>query len=1038
MTRFVESMMEEAALGWFRELGFTVLSGYIAQPAAIDPWPDSFSDVVLGDALRGALRRLNPRATNESLIDAYRTLVARGPGDLIARNRSAHRMLTQGIQVAHLSHEGTLQAERIWAVDFSAPENNDWIVVNQFLVAGRHRPIRADIVVFVNGLPLAVLELKSSSSGGAPEGTIEQLGLYQREAPWLFDFNAVLVAADDSSARVGPIGATTAGFRPWRSIESEPLAPGFKPELQILIQSLFEKPKFLDLIQYFLLFETLDDGRVRKWVPAYFQIHAARVALSETQRAMAPVQSVVPAEQNTLSAGATVQPHGGRVGDRRIGVIWHATGSGRSLTTWLFVQRLLADPRFSNTTVVILSDRAVLDKQLQSQFLRFAEESSLPVLAAASRLELRHMLARMGRGVLFSTIQKFLSPQDDVVQAAISPRHDIVVIANDAYRSQLGSMGRAVREALPNASFIGFTGVPLHLKERSAQMVFGDYISIYDMAHAIRDGLEVPVFYESRLLPAFKLEVSQPDLNAAFEAALEEESLEGPTHQGGLAAFLTRADFVEAIAADVVQHFEQRRQSGGGKALVACATRQMSVALYREVLRLRPAWRGEAGAARVAAIVISQDPFDPPSWRALMGGPIDEVVLARHFVDPDDELSLAIVCDKWLTGFDAPPLSTLYLCKLLRGHLLLQAIARLTRPFPGKYSALVVDYLGLSAELSEALNALPGERTLVDLRLAIADMQREHRACVALMQGFDRSGWEAIAFEQRQRMLAPAQNHVLAQKVGKRRLQRAATRLWRSFTLVTPHTEADQIRNDVGFFLAVSMSLNATVPQARRVAEEPEREALEFLQEVVNPEAITNLFLAAGLESANGDLLAEELLRQIQKMSLLYLAIDVMRKLIRSDLQQHSRSNLALARAFARELDWIALRYDEQLLDPDNALIELTTLARGARSSRLRAAEMGMSETQLAYYDAINVEGEGAQAVEPATLRLIAAQIDDMVRSRLETGWLLMDSARKMFRMEIRDVLRAHAYPPYSIDAAIRGVLEQAEVSSERPNVLTA
>jgi type I restriction enzyme, R subunit len=993
MKRSGDSMIEEAALDWFRELGYTLLTGNAARAVGVDPWRDSNADVVLSDALQSALRRLNPAIPDASLHEAFRYLLAPSEDDLLSRNRTLWQHLVNGIEVKRPATVSAECSETVRLLDFESPDANDWIVATNFVVSSDGRTVIPDVVVFVNGIPLGVLELKFFGTGLGARDAIDHILSYQEYASRLFEFNAVIAVSDGVQALLGPIGAGREGFRAWRSVSGEVIARGVQPDLRTLIQGVFEPARFLQLVRHFILFEDRGNGRLRKWVATYYQFHAANVAVQETLRAMA--------------------------GDRRIGVVWHATGAGRSMTTLLYVRRLLDHPQLSNVAIVILSDRTILDLQMHEYFQHFLSGSSPPIFLAQSRSELRHALAGMHGGVLFSTIQKLFSPQHDAVFNVLSDRTDLVVIANDAHRSQRGAFGEAVRASLPNAAFIGFTGVPLHLTERSAQAIFGDYISVYDLQSAVEDGVAVPIYYEERRAPQRSLN-EDLEFAAAFDVALRDEFDDEPPpppRVNTLEAMLTRPPFLEALARDIVEHFEKRRKATGGKAMVACLTRRMSVELYEAITRLRPAWHGSGAGGVTTGVVISEHYGDPPAWHATLPREAEEPLLAQRFRDSQDSFSLVIVCDKWLTGFDVPVLSTLYLCKPMRGHVLLQAVSRLMRPFPGKHGGLVVDYVGLTREMSEAFAAYWKRGVAVaSVDSVIRGMRDQHQICVVRMRGFDWSAWNAASPAERARLLPAAQDHILSRQ-GVRSFLQAARELWRDFSLVVPNEVATEIQDDVGFFLAVRAALNLTLGSERGVEEDSAPDVREYLAHLVPPGTFADIFHMAGLEApANGDLLHEELLRQIERMPYRHLALEVAQTLLRLELRSIGSRNRVLTRLFTDLVRSIQL---EQLLE----------LARELRvASRERGAALGLREDELAYYDAIDVDGSVERDLGTERAKAIAREIVSIVRSQGPSDWRLRESGRKALRMKIWAVLERNGYPEVAMKEALTRVMAQADV----------
>jgi type I restriction enzyme R subunit len=695
MAQMTESVVEQAALDWLEAVGWQIVHGPDIAPDGAVPERTDYSQVVLEQRLRGALARLNPELPTEALEDAFRKLTRPEGSDLIQRNRGQHRLLVDGVTVEYRDKDGEVRGAQVKVIDFDNPTNNDWLAVNQFTVVENKHHRRPDVVLFVNGLPLVVVELKNAAD---EEATIwsafRQLQTYQAEIPSLFAPNAVLVVSDGVEARVGVIGAGREWFKPWRTVAGDRLADAKMPELQVVLEGVFAPHRFLDLVRDFIVFEDDGSGRLIKKMAGYHQFYAVQVAVQETLRA----------------ALAQREGKGGQPGDRRIGVVWHTQGSGKSLTMAFYAGRIIREPVMENPTLVVLTDRNDLDDQLYSTFARCQELLRQPPVQAESRAHLRELLSVQSGGVVFTTIQKFMPEEKGDRYPRLSERRNIVVIADEAHRSQydfIDGFARHMRDALPGASFIGFTGTPIELQDANTRAVFGDYISIYDIQRAVEDGATVPIYYESRLAKLDLPEELKPQIDEEFEEVTEGEELERKeklkSKWAQLEAIVGAARRLRLVAEDIVQHFEQRLEAMDGKAMIVCMSRRICVELYREIVRLRPQWHHDDDEKGTIKIVMTGSASDPLDWQPHIRNKPRREALAKRFRDPKDAFRLVIVRDMWLTGFDAPSLHTMYLDKPMRGHGLMQAIARVNRVFRDKPGGLVVDYLGLAPELKAAL-----------------------------------------------------------------------------------------------------------------------------------------------------------------------------------------------------------------------------------------------------------------------------------------------------------------------------------------------
>jgi type I restriction enzyme R subunit len=830
MRSISESIVEEAALAWLDAIGWRIAHGPDIAPDGPAPERTDYGQVVLEQRLRDALVRLNPDLPAEALQDAFRKLSRLEGATLEQRNRAVHRALVDGVTVEYRRPDGSIAGAQARVLDFDDPDNNDWLAVNQFTVVENRHTRRADIVLFVNGLPLAIIELKNPTDEQASIwSAYQQLQTYKHEIPSLFAYNEALVISDGLEARIGTLTADRDRFMPWRTIAGEQVAPPEIPQLEVLIDGVFEPRRLLQLVRDFIVFEDKGGGKLAKKMAGYHQFHAVNVAVEETLRAAILQAAAVAEEGGHYEAG---RRQGGAPGDRRIGVIWHTQGSGKSLTMVFYAGRIIRHPEMENPTIVVLTDRNDLDGQLFGVFSRCRDLLGQDPIQAESRAELRELLqGRQAGGVIFTTIHKFFPEEKGDRYPQLSDRRNIVVIADEAHRSQydfIDGFARHMRDALPNASFIGFTGTPLELEDRNTRSVFGDYISIYDIQRAVEDKATVPIYYESRLAKLDLPEELKPRIDEEFEEVTEGEEVERKerlkTRWAQLEAVVGAEKRLRLIAQDIVEHFERRLEALEGKAMVVCMSRRICVELYREIVKLRPQWASEEDDQGEIKIVMTGSASDPPDWQPHIRNKPRREALAKRFRDPNDPLKLVIVRDMWLTGFDCPSLHTLYLDKPMRGHGLMQAIARVNRVFRDKPGGLVVDYLGLAHELKAALATYTesggtGQTTLEQER-AVALMQEKYEICCGILHGFDWSDWASGDAHARIGLLPAAQEQVLSRVNGKERFLQAVRDLSKAFALAVPHEKALEIRDDVAFFQAVAAALTKRAPGEARPEEE--------------------------------------------------------------------------------------------------------------------------------------------------------------------------------------------------------------------------
>jgi len=1040
MSGITEAVVEEAALAWLESTGWRIIHGPDIAPDMPASERGDYGEVVLAQRLRDALARLNPDLPAETLEDTFRKLTRPEDADLVASNHSQHSLLVDGVTVEYRDAEGTIHGAQARVIDYSDPGANDWLAVNQFTVAENKHNRRPDIVLFINGLPLAVLELKNAANEDATIwSAFQQLQTYLAEIPSLFATNALLVISDGVEARAGSLTAGREWFKPWRTIAGETLADPHMPELQVVTEGLLAPRRFLDLVRDFIVFEDDGGGSTSKKLAGYHQFHAVQVAVRETLRAAKLARSGQSSEgHGRYEAGRSP---GGKPGDRRVGVVWHTQGSGKSLTMAFYAGRIIREPAMENPTVVVLTDRNDLDDQLFGTFSRCADLLRQPPVQAESRAHLRELLSVAAGGVVFTTIHKFFPEEKGDRYPSLSERRNIVVIADEAHRSQydfIDGFARHMRDALPHASFVGFTGTPIELQDANTRAVFGDYISVYDIQRAVEDGATVPIYYESRLAKLTLQENERPHIDPDFEEATEGEEVERKeklkTRWAQLEAVVGSDQRLGIVAADIVEHFEQRLEAMDGKAMIVCMSRRICVGLYREIVKLRPAWESEDDESGAIKVVMTGSASDPADWQPHIRNKARRETLAGRFRDPADAFKLVLVRDMWLTGFDAPSLHTMYVDKPMRGHGLMQAIARVNRVFHDKPGGLVVDYLGLAQELKKALATYTESggtgRTALDQDEAVAVMLEKHEVCCALFHGLDWSIWTTGAPQERLGLLPPAQEHILAQENGKDRCVRAVRELSQAFALAVPHTEALRIRDDVAFFQAVRVVLAKRVPGDARPEEDLDHAVRQIISRAVAPEGVIDVFAAAGLDKPDISILSDEFLAEVRGIPQRNLAVELLQKLLKGELATRRRKNVVQARSFAEMLEQTIRRYQNRAIEAAQVIEELIQLAIEMREASARGEELGLSEDEFAFYDALETNDSAVRVLGDETLRGIARELVETVRNNVTIDWTLRENVRAQLRVLVKRILRKYGYPPDKQEKATRTVLEQAALLS--------
>lgn len=1009
--------MEECSLEWLGGLGYEIVSGLAIAPGEAAAERPDYKHVFLFNRLQAKLAVLNPKIPPEGLQEALRKVRLVVHPTLVENNRAFHRLLVEGVDVEFRNKAGEIVHDKVWLIDFANPQANDFLAGNQFTVEEGHFNRRADVVVFINGLPLAVLELKNITDANATiRGAFNQLQTYKSQIPSLFHSNALLVISDGHEARLGTVTSDWERFMTWRTVTGQELVAPGSLQSETLIKGVFEKSRLLDLIRNFIVFE--DDGeKVIKKIAGYHQFHAVNKAVA-----------------TTVEASSTS-------GDKRAGVIWHTQGSGKSLSMVFYAGKIVQHPAMENPTLVVLTDRNDLDDQLFDTFSFCKELLRQTPVQARDRDHLRELLNVASGGVVFTTIQKFFPDEKGAKHPLLSDRRNIVVIADEAHRSQydfIDGYARHMRDALPKASFIGFTGTPIERGDRNTQAVFGDHIDVYDILQAKEDKATVPIYYEARLAKIDLKPEERPRIDPDFQEVTEDaeeatrESLRRKWAQ--LEAMVGTDKRIRLVAEDLVNHWEARLSAMDGKAMVVCMSRRICVELYKAIQKLRPQWHHDEDDKGVMKIVMSGSASDTLEWQQHIRNKPRREELAKNFKNPKHAFKIVIVRDMWLTGFDAPCLHTMYVDKPMRGHGLMQAIARVNRVFKDKPGGLVVDYLGLAEELKLALANYTNNKGKGQIKLnqeeAVAVMLEKYEKVCAIMHGFDYASAAEAAPAQRLPFIAQGVEHVLTQDDGKPRFLLAVTELSHAFALSVPHENALEIRDEVGFFQEVRAVLAKSLGGngGTKSPEEYEAAVRQIVSRAIASDKVIDIFDAAGLKKPDISILSDEFLAEVQHLPQRNLAVELLQKLLNNELRIRSARYLVQSRSFAEMLEATIRKYQNRTIEAAQVIAELIELAKKMREGHKRGEKLGLTDDEVAFYDALEVNDSAVKVLGEPTLKDIARELVAHVRKSVTIDWTLRESAQAQIRVLVRRILRKYGYPPDKQEKATQTVLEQAKL----------
>ncbi|MFP4029614.1 MAG: type I restriction endonuclease subunit R [Candidatus Brocadiia bacterium] len=1050
-----ESTIEQTALDWFRGLGYEVVHGPDISPDGNRPARDNYRQVVLSDRLRDAVRRINPELSPDAVNRVVRKVEESESPDLTQDNRGFHRLLTDGVTVECEADDGGVDYETAHLLETNDPDANEWMVVNQFTVQGNRQTRRADIVVFVNGMPLAIFELKNPASENANiHNAYRQLHNYEDSVPDLFRFNELLVIADGYNARLGTLTSPWEWMKRWRSLDGMNVAPPGLLELEVLVKAVFRKPRFIDLVRNFMVFE--DNGvQLSKKLALYHQYFAVNKAVGCTLQACGidgdpEAEGPFPKmdEKNPLKIKddeATYDPGREDFGDQRIGVIWHTQGSGKSLSMVFYAGKIIRHPAMENPTLVVITDRNDLDDQLFGTFSRCSDLLRQTPVQAESREHLRECLQVAGGGVVFTTIQKFFPMDGEVEHPLLSERSNVVVIADEAHRSQYGfidGLARHMRDALPNASFVGFTGTPIELEDRNTRSVFGEYIDTYDIQRAVEDEATVPIYYEGRIIGVELEEEIQEYIDEEVEEVLGETELErerqrAKTRWTQMEAVVGAEERLELLASDFVEHFEDRLEVLEGKAMIVGMSRRVCVDLAEQIRRLRPQWFAPDINDGEIKVVMSGSADDPEEWQKYLLSKGEREQAARRFKDPDDPLKVVIVCDMWLTGFDCPCLHTMYVDKPMKGHTLMQAIARVNRVFKDKPAGRVVDYIGMAQPLKKALqnytNSGGRGQPAVDQEKAVKAMLEAHDIIRGILHGFDYREYLHTQDEKRLRAIGETIDFLSGLENGKERFYSAVRDFSKAFALAVPCEEADEVRDELKFFQEVSTVIKKnTAGDEQAERQEIDTALRQLVSKAIASTEVTDIFGAVGLEKPNISIISDEFLMEVKGMEQKNLAVELLEKLLSDEIKETRKTNVVKARSFSEMLESTIRKYKNRSIEAAQVVEELIEMAKEMRKARERGEDLGLSDEEIAFYDALAENESAVEVLGDDTLRDIANELVEAVHRNTTIDWALRDSTRAQMRILVKNILRKYGYPPDKREAATTTVLKQAEVLCER------
>lgn len=1032
-TSYTESDLEQAALEWFEELNYEKAYGPDISPEGEYPERQFYHDVILKDRLRDSLIRINKHVPREAIEEAIKVVeVPRSPS-LLINNKAFQKMITDGIDVQYQAANGEYPTEKVWLFDTDPDriDNNDFLVVNQFTVVENQGEKRPDIVVFVNGLPIAVFELKSASNEEVGiSDAYHQVQTYKGAIPSLFTYNSFLVISDGVNARVGTLTANEDRFMMWRTIDGDDVAPSSLPQLEVLVKGMFEKSRLLDIIRHFVLFQT-DGEHLFKILAGYHQYHATNKAIASTERA-------------TMDEG-----------DRKIGVIWHTQGSGKSLSMVFYAGKLVLT--LNNPTIVVVTDRNDLDDQLFSTFSKSKDLLRQTPQQAENRTHLRELLSVESGGIIFTTVHKFTPDENEDKYPVLTERRNVIVIADEAHRSQYGfqadmvagddeaaikyGYAKYMRDALPNASYIGFTGTPVELTDKNTPAVFGDYIDIYDMTRAVEDGTTVRIYYESRIARLELSEAERPVIDSEYEDITEYQEYTQrerlKSRWARLEALAGAEKRVRKVAQDVVEHFEQRQKAGFGKAMIVVMSRRIAIDMYRAIVALRPDWHSDDDNEGKIKIVMTGSSSDPEEWQPFIGNKRRREHLAKRMKDVNDPLQIVIVRDMWLTGFDVPSMNTMYIDKPMKGHNLMQAIARVNRVFRDKPGGLIVDYIGIADLLKSALQQYTenDRKTAgIDTDQAVDFMLERLQLIRELLHGYDYSKFASEKAAERMKAIVETVDYVLGLgEESKRNFLNWTTELARAFSLCATTPAAEEVNVEISFFKAVKSGIIKLITDEnkRKTTKELDAELNQLISKSVVSDEVVDILEAVGLQKPNIAILSDEFLEHVRGLKQKNLAVELLRRLLQGKVKAVSRTSIVQSKKFSEMLEEAIRKYNNRTIETTQVIEELIQMAKEMNAAVKRGEDLGLIKEELAFYDALASNESAKELMGDLMLKQIAHELTQAIKSNIKVDWTLRENVRAQMRITVKRLLKKYGYPPDLEKMAIDLVLQQAELMAQ-------
>lgn len=1017
-TNYTEDNLENATLEWLKELGYSIAFGPdIAFDGATPERSEEkgYKDIVLEGRLKEAISKINPSIPEEAKQDAMVKVLGVPwlKPNLIEVNQVFHKMLFEGVDVSYKDEDGILRGDKVKLFDFVNLQNNDFLAVNQFtIIENRNR--RPDILIFVNGIPLAIFELKNpTDSNATATDAFNQLQTYKTDITSLFAYNELCITADHIwNAFVGTISSDKDRFMGWKSIDGKEFAK--RDDMETLVRGVFNKGSFLDLVRNFIVFESDGEKTIKK-VAGYHQYFATNKALERTIQATS---------EN---------------GDKRAGVVWHTQGSGKSLTMVFYAGKVIQV--LDNPTLVILTDRNDLDEQLFGLFSRCSDVIRQTPVQAEGREHLKKILSVASGGVVFTTIQKFMPEIKGDAHPLLSDRRNIVVIADEAHRSQydfIDGFARNMRDALPNASFIGFTGTPIELSDANTRAVFGDYVDVYDIVRAVEDKATVPIYYEPRLAKIQLLKEATPKIDAEFEELTEGEELNKKdklkSKWAKLEAMIGSESRIKLVAQDVIEHFETRLATLDGKGMFVSMSRRIAVELYDEIIKLRPQWHSDDINKGFIKVVMTGSASDPQNYQRHIYSKEQRDLIAKRMKKNDNELKLVIVRDMWLTGFDVPSMHTMYIDKPMRGHGLMQAIARVNRVFKNKPGGLIVDYLGIAPFLKEAMANYTqdgGVEPMIDQEEAVSAMLGKYEVVKDIYHGFDYSNYSKAKQAEKVTILSGAMDHILKDPDGKKKYSQAVAELSAIFAIAVPNLKAMEIRDDVGFF----QSVKAFIQKFDDVggfggpsSEDYDQAIKQLVSEAVVSDKVINIFDAAGIKTPNLSVLSDEFLDEVKGLEYKNVALELLKKILNDEIRTMEKKFLTKSKIFSKMLEETIRRYQNQTIESAQVIAELVELAKKLREEKDRGGKLNLADDEVAFYDALCANDSAVMELGDDTLKKIAQELVVMLRKNTSIDWTLKQNVQAKLRVLVKKLLNKYKYPPDKQESATKIVLEQAEV----------